>query len=31
MTDKRVLSTTSDPFDLAAEFFLSAKTAERSC
>ena len=28
MPDKRVLSPTSDPFDLAAELFLSAKTAE---
>ena len=26
MPDKRVLSPTSDPFDLAAELFLSAKT-----
>ena len=29
MTDKRVLSATSDPFDLAVEAFLSAKTVER--
>ena len=29
MTDKRILQTTSDPFDLAAELFLSAKSVER--